>query len=111
MKTPHRYANTYRAEHSRSRTQHKYIIPRLSGERKGENMDKMKQYVERFFSTTKKNSKYGMSFSEMEHGMKEVFSATDANRAFKVITTLFDFGYAKGYRAAMAEIKKGGARA
>ena len=51
-----------------------------------------------------------MSFSEMEHGMEEVFSASDYNGAFKVITTLFDFGYAKGYRAAMAEMKKGGAR-
>lgn len=37
LKMPHRYANTYRAEHSRSRTKHRYIIPRLSGERKEEN--------------------------------------------------------------------------
>ncbi len=73
-------------------------------------MESIRKYVERFFSKTKKNSEYGMSFSEMEHGMEEVFSASDYNGAFKVITTLFDFGYAKGYRAAMAEMKKGGAR-
>lgn len=72
-------------------------------------MESIKKYVERFFKSTKKNSEYGMSFSELEHGIKEVFSTTDANGAFKLITTLFDFGYAKGYRAAMAEIKKGGA--
>lgn len=71
-------------------------------------MESIKKYVDRFFSKTKKNSKYGMSFSEMEHGMEEVFSATGANGAFKIITTLFDFGYAKGYRAAIAEMKKGG---
>lgn len=41
--------------------------------------------------------------------MKEVFAVYDANGAFKVVATLFDFGYAKGYRAAMAEMKKGGA--
>lgn len=72
-------------------------------------MDKIKKYVERFFSSTKKNSEYGMSFSEMEHGMEEIFRATDANGAFEIITTFFNFGYAKGYRAALSEIKKGGA--
>lgn len=72
-------------------------------------MEKIKKYVERFFSSTKKNSKYGMSFSEMEYGMEEIFRAADANGALKIITTFFDFGYAKGYRAALSEIKKGGA--
>ncbi|WP_300714661.1 hypothetical protein [uncultured Acetatifactor sp.] len=72
-------------------------------------MDKIKKYVERFFSSTKKKSGYGMSFSEMEHGVEEVLRTSDANGAFKVITTFFNFGYAKGYRAAMAEMKKGGA--
>lgn len=33
---PYRYANTYRAEHSRSRTKHIFILLRLSGERKEE---------------------------------------------------------------------------
>ena len=47
-----------------------------------------------------------MSFDEMEQSMKEVFAAHDANGAFKVVATLFDFGYAKGYRAALAEMKK-----
>ena len=72
-------------------------------------MESIKKYVDRFFSKTKKNDKYRMTFSDIEHGMKEVFSVTDTNGAFKVVTTFFDFGYAKGYRAAMAEMKKGGA--
>ena len=70
-------------------------------------MNKIKKYIDKFFSTTNKNSRYSMSFSDMKHGMQEVLCATDANGAFKVVTTFFDFGYAKGYRAAMAEIKKG----
>ncbi|MBD5553940.1 MAG: hypothetical protein HDQ95_00955 [Roseburia sp.] len=72
-------------------------------------MEKIRKYVERFFSTTKKNSQYGMSFKEMESGMNEVFRVMDANGAFAIITTFFNFGYAKGYLAAMAEMKKGGA--
>lgn len=75
-------------------------------------MDKIKKYVERFFSSTKKNSEYGTSFSELESGMSEVICATDANGAFSIINTIFNFGYAKGYRAAMAEMrKKGGMKA
>lgn len=72
-------------------------------------MEKIKKYVERFFKSTKKNAEYGMSFSELESGMKEVICATDVNGAFSIINTLFNFGYAKGYRAALAEMKKGGA--
>lgn len=72
-------------------------------------MDKMKKYVERFLSTTKKNPEYGMSFSQLESGINEVICAIDANGAFSIINTIFNFGYAKGYRAAMAEMKRGGA--
>ena len=70
-------------------------------------MESIKKYVERFFKSTKKNSEYGMSFSELESGMNEVVCAVDANGAFSIITTIFNFGYAKGYRAALAEMKKG----
>ena len=71
-------------------------------------MDKIKKYDERVFSSTKKNSEYGLSFSELESGMNEVVCAVDANGAFSIITTIFNFGYAKGYRAALAEMKKKG---
>lgn len=69
-------------------------------------MESIKKYVERFFKSTKKNSEYGMSFSELKCGMNEVICAIDANGAFSIISTFFDFGYAKGYRAALSEMKK-----
>lgn len=71
-------------------------------------MESIRKYVERFFAKTKKGKGYSLSFDEMEQSMKEVFTVADANGSFKIVTTLFDFGYAKGYRAAMAEMKKGG---
>lgn len=74
-------------------------------------MESIKKYAERFFAKTRKNKEYGLSFDEMEQSMKEVFAAHDANGAFKVVATLFDFGYAKGYRAALAEMKKKGGAA
>lgn len=74
-------------------------------------MEPIKKYVERFFAKTRKNKEYGLSFDEMEQSMEEVFTVADANGAFKIVTTLFDFGYAKGYRAAMAEMKKKGGAA
>ena len=43
-----------------------------------------------------------MSFNESKAGINAVISSADANSAFDVITTFFNFGYAKGYRAAMA---------
>lgn len=43
---PHRYANTYRAKHSRSRTHHRYIIPRFPAERKGKIMDYREKIME-----------------------------------------------------------------
>lgn len=72
-------------------------------------MEKIRKYVDRFFAKTNKRKGYDLSFDEMEQGMKEVFSVRDANGAFKIVTTLFNFGYAKGYRAALAEMKKGSA--
>ncbi len=77
--------------------------------RKGIDMEKIKKYVERFFQNQGKNSRYEMSFDEIEQGMEEIFCIKDANGAFYIITTFFNFGYAKGYRAAMAKMKKGGA--
>jgi len=68
-------------------------------------MEKIKKYVERFFKAKKKDRKYNMYLDEM-------FSLADNARhdVLKTIQTTFDYGYAKGYRAAMAETKqKGGA--
>lgn len=67
-------------------------------------MDKIKRYVENFFKETKADKKYQMRTSEME-ACKNAMAADP----FRTICTLFDYGYAKGYRAAVAEMNKGGA--
>lgn len=71
-------------------------------------MEKIRKYVERFMKSKKQDTHYGLSFNESKAGMNAVISAADANGAFEIIATFFDFGYAKGYRAALAEMKKGG---
>jgi len=68
------------------------------------NMKKIKKYVENFFKTNKGNEKYQIYAPEMA----AVYDAMKIN-PFDAISTLFDYGYAKGYRAALAEMKKGGA--
>lgn len=68
-------------------------------------MESIKKYVDKFFKNHEKNTRYGIS-------IKEFMSAAHLARcgqAERVICDIFNFGYAKGYRAAMAEMKKGGA--
>ncbi len=72
-------------------------------------MDKIKNYIDRFFSKTRKNQNYTMRSDELFVFMNEIMGSREPNGAFVAAGTLFDFGYAKGYRAAMAEMKKGGA--
>lgn len=67
-------------------------------------MESIKKYVERFFNSHKKNARYDMNLHEIF--LLEEFANENSNDAF---ATAFEYGYAKGYRAAMAEIKKGGA--
>ena len=67
-------------------------------------MDKIMKYIERFFKNKEIPSGYDMSMSLWrELSNKARTNPTDATG------TTFLYGYAKGYRAAMAEIKKGGA--
>lgn len=72
-------------------------------------MQKIRDYINRFFGKTKKNQNYTMRSDELFAFMEEIMSSREPKGAFVVAGTLFDFGYAKGYRAAMAEMKKGGA--
>lgn len=67
-------------------------------------MKKIKKYVENFFKTNKGNARYQMHASEMT-------ACKDAMKKdpFDAINTLFCYGYAKGYRAAVSEMKEGGA--
>lgn len=65
-------------------------------------MDKIQRYVERFIEKVKVNRRYDMNTMEWTELVN-----SNQNR-YEVIATTFHFGYAKGYRAAMAEMKKGG---
>lgn len=72
-------------------------------------MEKIKKYVERFFKGGRCNPRYEMKYFEMMDIMNSIISSRDANQSLPIICTLFNYGYAKGYRAALAEMKKGGA--
>lgn len=70
-------------------------------------MDKIKKYVERFFKDTKRNIRYMISTGECEEIVQAIKSCDDWD-AISAACKTFDYGYAKGYRAALAEMKKGG---
>lgn len=72
-------------------------------------MDKIRKYVERFFKSRECNSHCVMNANEIIDVMNKILSSEDANSLLPIICMLFKYGYAKGYRAAMAEMKKGGA--
>lgn len=69
---------------------------------KGFDMDKIKRYVDQFIKKVKVNNRYDMNTMEWTELVNSEQSRYD------VISTTFHFGYARGYRAAMAEMKKGG---
>lgn len=71
-------------------------------------MEKITKYVERFFATRKKNIRFGIKTDECADFVREVRKANFSD-AFSMASKLFSYGYAKGYRAALAEMKKGGA--
>ncbi len=68
-------------------------------------MQKIKDYLNRFFKTKEMSRAYQLSSSEITDVFKELHGA-DGNKYFDVICTLFNYGYAKGYRACKAEQKK-----
>lgn len=65
-------------------------------------MEKMKKYIENFLKRKKMNDRYCICTDEL-------FSIKKALKhdMFNAIATTFEYGYVKGYRAAMAEMKKG----
>ena len=69
-------------------------------------MNKIKGYIDRFFEHKKINDGYDMLVSEWQTLSKE---ARQQTKTADIISVTFSFGYAKGYRAALAEMKKGGA--
>lgn len=64
-------------------------------------MDKIKKYIAIFFKNKEMNCNYDMRILDF------MALANSEQSKCDVIETTFNFGYAKGYRAAMAEIKKG----
>ena len=69
-------------------------------------MEKIKKYIDRFRSGREISEKYDMKATEW-FALREAAS----RNALEAIVDAFTFGYAKGYRAALAEMKKGDARA
>lgn len=69
-------------------------------------MQKIRDYIDRFFGKTRKNQNYTMRSDELFAFMNEIMDSREPNGAFVAAGTLFDFGYVKGYRAALAEMKK-----
>lgn len=69
-------------------------------------MDKIKRYVDNFLKTHKISEKYEIHVSEMDACINAMSVGP-----FRTICTLFDYGYAKSYRAAVAEMEKEGGTA
>lgn len=66
-------------------------------------MEKIRKYVERFFETNRGNTRYQIYTDDIMAVHEEM-----RNNPWDTILALFNYGYAKGYWAAMAEMKKGG---
>lgn len=66
-------------------------------------MQKIKNYIDRFFLSKKMDRNYALTTPDMIVFMNEMRS-TDG--LFYSINMLFRYGYVKGYRAAKAEMRK-----
>ncbi len=66
-------------------------------------MKAIESYVEKFFLTHKISAYYAIRLDEAFACIQAVKEAP-----VQTIDTIFSYGYAKGYRAAMVQIKKGG---
>lgn len=71
-------------------------------------MQKIKDYIDRFFKNKAMDANYALRTCEVVELIKEMHWA-DTNKLYDAIAALFRYGYAKGYRAAKAEMKKAGA--
>lgn len=66
-------------------------------------MEKIKKYVDKFFKTTKVNIRYSISLEECKAFVHAIKNKDEFDGIF-VVSDAFNFGYAKGYRAAMAKM-------
>lgn len=69
-------------------------------------MNKIRRYVEEFFSTTRKPGDCELKGSEITAFFLEI-GDFDARKIADGLTCIFEYGYAKGYRAAMNEAQNG----
>lgn len=63
-------------------------------------MERIKEYIVRFFANKEMDDNYDMKVFEWRELVNSKQSRCD------IIATTFNFGYVKGYRAAMAEMNK-----
>ncbi len=64
-------------------------------------MDEIRKYIDRFFAKKKMNDRYCMYMHEMNAAADEA-----ETNMFSALTSVFDLGYVRGYRAALTEMKK-----
>ncbi len=65
-------------------------------------MEKIKRYVDRFIKKVTVNDRYDVSALEL----KTLAQGASSGDVLNTISITFNFGYIKGYKAAMAEMKK-----
>lgn len=69
-----------------------------------EQIKKIEKYVDRFITKTEVNDKYDMSAFEL----RSLAERARCEEPLKMISLTFSYGYVKGYRSALDEMKKGG---
>ena len=69
-------------------------------------MEKIRKYVDRFFKKNRMNDYYDLNTTDW-HSLA-IMATGSMENAVDVTGTVFNYGHAKGYRAAVAEMKKGG---
>ena len=67
-------------------------------------MENIKKYISNFRKNHIENRRFSMSITELLSAAKEA----KGERPAEVISYIFSYGYAKGYNACLAEMKKEG---
>ena len=68
-------------------------------------MQKIRNYIARFFKGKKIRDRDRLTTNDMTLFAIEI-RTTNTDGLFYTISTLFDYGFVKGYRACQSEIKK-----
>lgn len=65
-------------------------------------MEKIRKYVDNFFKKHEENIRFTIGSREM----LDAANYAKSGNILQAISDIFSFGYAKGYRAALSEMKK-----